>query len=141
MTKIGTKLIEAASGLVGSIGNAFDNNFTSKEEKLEAKNKLLAEANGLVSQVINNQKEVLLSETKGNWLQKSWRPIVMLMFALVVIYSFFLQPAFFPNAIDVAETIPNDFWGLLKVGMGGYVLGRSAEKISSNIGESLLKKK
>lgn len=138
--KIGTKLIEAASGLVGKIGDAFDKNFTSKEEKLEVKNKLLAEANSLVKDVLDSQKEILLSETQGNTIQRIWRPIVMLSFAMIVVYSFFVQPAFFPNAVDVHATLPPEFWSLLKIGLGGYVLGRSAEKISTNIGNSIGKR-
>lgn len=138
--KIGTKLVEAASNLVGNIGDAFDKNFTSKEEKLEAKNKLLSEANSLVKDVLASQKEILLSETQGNTLQRIWRPIVMLAFAGIVVYSFFLQPAFFPNAIDVHESLPQEFWSLLKIGLGGYVLGRSAEKISGKVADTLKKK-
>ena len=138
--QIGTKIIEAASGLVGKIGDAFDKNFTSKEEKLKVKNELLTEANSLVKHVLDAQSEILLSETKGNWLQRSWRPIVMLCFAFIVMYAYFLQPAFFPNSTDVQAILPVDFWGLLKIGLGGYVLGRSAEKISTNIGNSIGKK-
>lgn len=138
--KIGTKIIEAASSLVGNIGDAFDKNFTSKEEKLEAKNKLLSEANSLVSQVLDAQKEILLSETQGNLIQRIWRPIVMLCFAFIVIYAYFLQPAFFPNAVNIHEQLPEQFWSLLNLGLGGYVIGRSAEKISSKIGDSIGKK-
>lgn len=137
--KTGTKVIEAASALVGKIGDAFDKNFTSKEEKLKAKNELLTEANKLVSQVLEAQKEILLSETTGNKLQRSWRPIVMLAFAFIVVYSFFIQPAIFPNAVNISETLPADFWGLLKIGMGGYVIGRSVEKSSVKIAESIKK--
>ena len=133
-------LITAASKLAKNIGDAFDKNFTSKEEKLVQKNKLLAEANSLVSAVLDAQKEILKSETTGNWLQRSWRPIVMLCFAFIVMYSFFLQPAFFPNAVDVHEQLPEDFWSLLKIGMGGYVIGRSAEKVSHKIADSIGKK-
>jgi preprotein translocase subunit SecF len=137
--KIGTKLVEAASTLVDKIGDAFDKNFTNKEEKLQAKNELLAEANKLVTKVLDAQKEILLSETTGNKLQRSWRPLVMLAFAFIVVYSFFIQPAFFPNAVNISETLPADFWGLLKIGLGGYVIGRSAEKVSHKVADTLKK--
>lgn len=133
-------LITAASKLVGSIGDAFDKNFTSKEEKLTAKNNLLAEANSLVSKVLDAQVKIISSETNGNWLQRSWRPIVMLCFAFIVMYAFFIQPAFFRNAVNISKDLPEDFWGLLKIGMGGYVIGRSAEKVSVKIAETIGKK-
>lgn len=138
--KIGTKIIEAASSLVGNIGDAFDKNFTNSEEKLEAKTKLLNEANSLTSLLIESQKEILTTEMQGNWLQRSWRPITMLCFTLVVIYAYFLQPAFFPNAVNVYKVLPSDFWELLSIGMGGYVIGRSAETISKNVAEAIKKK-
>ena len=34
-------VMEAAGGLAGKIGEAFDNNFTSQQEKLEARNTLV----------------------------------------------------------------------------------------------------
>jgi len=138
--KLVTGIVEAASSLVGKIGDAFDKNFTNKEEKLEAKNKLLAEANSLVSKVLDAQKEILLSETTGNRLQRSWRPIVMIAFAFIVVYSFFIQPAFFPNAVNISKTLPADFWSLLKIGLGGYVIGRSAEKVSHKVANTINKK-
>ena len=32
--------------------------------------------------------------------------------------------------VDVVMTIPPDMWALLKIGLGGYVVGRSGEKIA-----------
>lgn len=133
-------IIKNASSLVDNVGNAFDKNFTSKEEKLEVKNKILSQANSFLSELVEAQKQILLTELKGNWLQRSWRPIVMLCFAFIVVYSFFIQPAFFPNAINISSTLPADFWSLLKIGLGGYVIGRSGEKIAGSVSEMLNKK-
>jgi hypothetical protein len=75
------------------------------------------------------QTEIIVTEAKGNWLQRSWRPMLMLAFGFIVIYVKFLAPVF-------NLTIPEleiEFWELLKIGIGGYVVGRSAEKISKNI--------
>ena len=138
--KIGTKIIEAASSLVEKVGDAFDKNFSNKEEKLEAKTKLITEINSLVSELLQAQKEIINNELSGNWLQRSWRPIVMLLFAFVVFYSYFLQPAFFPNAVNISKILPDQFWDLLTYGMSGYIIGRSAETISKNVGEAIKKK-
>jgi len=106
-----------------------DKLFTSKEEKIKAENiikQILIEKKLELQQM---QTDVILAEAKGNWLQRSWRPILMLAFGFIVIYVKFLAPVF-----DL--TIPEleiEFWELLKIGIGGYVVGRSAEKISKNI--------
>ena len=75
------------------------------------------------------QTEIILAEAKGNWLQRSWRPILMLAFGFIVIYVKFLAPLF---DLKIPE-LENEFWNLLQLGIGGYVIGRSAEKISQNI--------
>jgi len=106
-----------------------DKLFTSKEEKIKAENiikQILIEKQLELQQM---QTDVILAEAKGNWLQRSWRPILMLSFGFIVIYVKFIAPVF-------GLTIPAleiEFWELLKIGIGGYVVGRSAEKISKNI--------
>jgi len=75
------------------------------------------------------QTDIIITEAKGNWIQRSWRPILMMAFGFIVIYVKFLAPL-------LGLTIPEleiEFWELLKIGIGGYVVGRSAEKISKNI--------
>ena len=106
-----------------------DKLFTSKEEKIKAENiikQILIEKQLELQQM---QTDIILAEAKGNWLQRSWRPILMMAFGFIVIYVKFLAPVF-------GLTIPAleiEFWELLKIGIGGYVVGRSAEKISKNI--------
>jgi len=106
-----------------------DNLFTSKEEKIKAENiikQILIEKQLELQQM---QTDVILAEAKGNWLQRSWRPVLMLSFGFIVIYVKFLAPVF-----DlVVPELELEFWELLKIGIGGYVVGRSAEKISKNI--------
>jgi hypothetical protein len=129
-----------ASSLVSSIGEAFDKNFTSDKERLDAKEKLIEQANELVTNLQEAQKQVLLSETSGNWLQRSWRPIIMLSFGFIVVYTYFIQPAFLPQAVKVSDILPEKFWTLLEIGFGGYIIGRSAEKTASSVATIINKK-
>ena len=81
-------------GLVKEIGKAIDNLFTSDEERLKAKNevfKVLQEQQLKLQQL---QTEIILAEANGNWLQRSWRPILMLSFGFIVIYVKFIAPLF-----------------------------------------------
>ena len=75
------------------------------------------------------QTEIVLAEANGNWLQRSWRPILMLAFGFIVIYVKFVAPLF---GLRIPP-LENEFWNLLQLGIGGYVVGRSAEKIAGNI--------
>jgi hypothetical protein len=80
---------------------------------------------------------VVLSEARSShWLTRSWRPMLMLLFmALLAIYGVLLPTLDLIAAHPVTFTprwrdLPPEFWNLLTVGLGGYVGGRSLEKIA-----------
>ena len=73
------------------------------------------------------QERVLSAEAGGNWLQRSWRPLVMLVFAAVVLVGSFVP---LPMLDDGSR-----FWDLLEIGLGGYILGRGVEAIPVIIGK------
>jgi hypothetical protein len=82
--------------------------------------------------LLDGQQKVIAAEAaSGNWLASSWRPVTMLTFlALVVCDSFgWLHSPLAPQA-----------WTLLQVGIGGYTVGRSAEKIVPAIAKALSSK-
>ena len=106
-----------------------DKLFTSKEEKIKAESIIKEIILQKKLELQQMQTDIILAEAKGNWLQRSWRPILMLSFGFIVIYVKFLAPIF-GFTIPILEI---EFWELLKIGIGGYVVGRSAEKISKNI--------
>jgi hypothetical protein len=62
----------------------------------------------------------------GNWLQRSWRPILMLSLVVIVINNYILFP-YFPDTLTMLD-LPDELWNLLTIGVGGYVAGRSIEK-------------
>jgi len=135
---------KSAKGILSEGGKIIDNLTSSDEEKLKAKNELSNIVLTALNEAQNAQKEIIVAEAKGNWLQRSWRPIVMLAFAFIVVYTYFIQPAFLPGDENKVN-IPSGFWYLLELGIGGYVVGRSAEKIAStvtkNIDMSFIRKK
>jgi len=127
----------AGTELVNSVGGVLDNIFTSDEEKTVAKQKITEVVNNSLGRLMELQSEALQTEMKGNWLQRSWRPLVMLTFTAMIVIGAFLP-------IPYLETT-SPFWSLLELGLGGYVIGRSVEKVSEsvtkNVDLSFLKKK
>lgn len=90
-----------------------------------------------LNELAGYQKEVLVTELSGSALQRNWRPVVMLSFAFIIVYHFFLQPVL-GIWLDVpAISLPDRFWSLLEIGLGGYVIGRSVEKVSKSVTETL----
>jgi len=78
------------------------------------------------------QTEIIVAEAKGNWIQRSWRPILMLAFGFIVIYVKFLAPLF---DLTIPE-LENEFWNLLQIGIGGYVIGRTGEKMMKSYSDT-----
>jgi len=118
-----------SGGVIKQIGDVIDDLFTSDEERANAKIKVLEVLKQQQLELQKLQTEIIVAEASGNWLQRSWRPILMLSFGFIVIYVKFVAPLF---DLKIPE-LENEFWGLLQIGIGGYVVGRSAEKIADKI--------
>ena len=116
-------------GLVKEVGKVIDNLFTSDEERLKVKNEVFKVLQEQQLELQKLQTEIILAEANGNWLQRSWRPILMLSFGFIVIYVKFIAPLF---SLPIPP-LENEFWNLLQLGIGGYVVGRSVEKVAKNI--------
>lgn len=120
------KILKWFSGnVIGEIGKVIDNLFTSEEERLKAKNEIFKVLKEQQLELQKLQTSIILAEANGNWLQRSWRPILMLAFGFIVIYVKFIAPLF---DLPIPE-LENEFWNLLQIGIGGYVVGRSGEKM------------
>lgn len=81
------------------------------------------------------QSLVVKAEAGGNWLQRSWRPIFMWLCMGLLIWHAVAMPVL-AVALGVPLTdmvgldhVPDGLWTLLVVGMGGYIGGRSVEKV------------
>lgn len=109
-----------------------DDLHTSKEEKLilqteiqrirtEFQTKILE----YETKLMDAQSSVIRAEaTSSSWLASNWRPIAMMTFlVLVVLDSFNL----------LKNPLSDEAWLLLQIGLGGYVVGRSAEKVVGQI--------
>ena len=64
----------------------------------------------------------------GGWLTRSWRPISMLIFLAMVTSRWC---GYAPPHMSDAEIF--EVWGLIKLGLGGYIAGRSVEKMAPSV--------
>ena len=129
------KILQFLGGsVIKDIGNVIDNLFTNDEERIRAKNEIFKVIQEKELELQKMQTDIIIAEAQGNWLQRSWRPILMLAFGFIVIYVKFIAPLF---DLRIPE-LENEFWNLLQLGIGGYVIGRSAEKIAEKVKDTLL---
>lgn len=126
------------AGAVEPVTKLIDELHTSDEERLTIKQAMFgmqADLTGKMlayeSQILEAQKSIIIAEAQGgSWLQRSWRPIAMLTFlALVVADSFGL----------LAFRLADEAWTLLQIGLGGYTVGRTLEKITPQISQVMKK--
>ena len=126
-------LFNIVSDVVKPITGLIDKIHTSDEEKLELQKDIKKIEAELSFKLLDYQKELIQAQSKiitaeaqgESWLQRNWRPIVMLtLVGLVVSYFFGLAPEYLINNPDIVE----ELFSIVKIGLGGYVIGRSAEK-------------
>jgi len=134
-------ITDIVKGVISPITGLIDELHTSDEEKAQIKSALAKVEHDLAAKVLEHeatlaesQASVIRAEAQGNFLQKSWRPITALTFIIIIANNYIVVPYVqaFGATVPVLE-IPPGMWALLNVMIGGYVLGRSGEKIASTI--------
>jgi len=88
----------------------------------------LKEAELLTQQL---RARVIEAEAKSeHWITSAWRPITMLVFVFIIANNYILVPYFTALGLKIPTLeLTNQMWGLIKLGLGGYIIGRSTEKV------------
>ncbi len=77
---------------------------------------------------------IIEAEAKAGWFASSWRPLLMYVLIFVLVFNYIFAPIVkMLTGIVVGFELPGDVWTLLNVGLGGYVIGRSAESVARTI--------
>jgi len=116
------------SGTIDAVNKVVDNVFTNDEEKSEAKKQLTEVVLKGLNDVAAVQGEVVKTEMNGNWIQKSWRPIMMLTFGVILVCKWFgWTNEHIPLELEL------QLLDIVKLGLGGYVVGRSVENVAKTV--------
>lgn len=85
--------------------------------------------------IVNAQGGVIKAEaSSGSWMASNWRPILMLSFTAIIVVNYLVVPiAQWFGVREMPLVLPPDMWALLKIGVGGYIVGRSGEKIAGSL--------
>lgn len=68
----------------------------------------------------------------SHWLASNWRPLTMIVFVLLIVARWFGWAA---PGLSEAEYLK--LWSIVEFGLGGYVIGRSVEKIAPTVADAL----
>jgi hypothetical protein len=124
--------IKSISGIFTDIREAI----TGEKIKDPAKQlELIQKLNEIEADIIQSKAQIITAEAKSeHFLTSTWRPITMLVFTFIIANNYVLVPYFQAFGFDIPTLqISDKMWNLLSIGIGGYVVGRSAEKIAEKI--------
>lgn len=121
--------------LLPILGKVVGNLFPDPEQKARAEAEMMkvllahqAEIEGAAAKIIQTEA------ASQHWLAANWRPLTMIVFVGLVVARWFGWAA--PN-LSEAEYLK--LWSIVEFGLGGYVVGRSVEKIAPSIAGALRK--
>ena len=114
-------------------GKLIDRLWPDPAQKAQAQIALLELAQKGELAEFSARAEIVKTEAaSSHWLAANWRPIVMLVFCGLIVARWFGWAA--PN-LSEAEYLK--LWSIVEFGLGGYVVGRSVEKIAGPIASAL----
>ena len=129
------QLLGAVSPIVGALFKTVDKAIDSKEEREKIKQTIQQQVMAGEMKELTTAANIILAEAKSeSWLARNWRPLLMMVVVLIVANNYLFVP--YANAFfgwGILLDLPDALWTLLTIGVGGYTLGRSAEKVSSNL--------
>jgi hypothetical protein len=124
-------ILKPVEGIVDQVITNKEERGKIKIELQRVKNELASKALEVDKQLIEQRGQAVKAEIRGkSWLQRNWRPLLMLTIMGILVNNYILAP--YINSIEILE-LPGGLWALLTTGTGGYVLGRSAEKITEKL--------
>jgi|TARA_A100001518_G_scaffold3608_1_gene4021 hypothetical protein len=130
------KLITSILGTVaGPVFDVIDKAITDKDEanrlKAEIQHRLIDRQDA----ALQAQMKIILAEATGeSWLQRNWRPLLMTVIVAIIANNYLLAPylgAMF--GVGLQLELPEHMWNLMTLGVGGYIAGRSGEKIAGTL--------
>lgn len=123
-------LIPALAPIVSQIvGSLFPDPTEKAKAEAEAMRQLLAHQGEIEAAAA---KIIQTEAASTHWLAANWRPLTMITFTALIVARWMGWVA--PN-LSEAEYLK--LWSIIEFGLGGYVVGRSVEKIAPSIATAM----
>tara|TARA_R100000093_G_scaffold14564_1_gene8331 strand:- start:588 stop:971 length:384 start_codon:yes stop_codon:yes gene_type:complete len=117
-------ILGAVAPMVKVLFKTIDKTIDNKKEAEKIKQSIQQQLLSGQLKELEAQASIIIAESQGSILQRNWRPLLMLIFAGLVVAHWF---GF--TASNIPESVQNSLLNIVLVGMGGYIVGRSGEKI------------
>lgn len=121
---------QALSAITGPLFSVIDQAVTDKDEANRLKKEIQSQLIDSENSIVKAKMAIILAEAQGeSWLQRNWRPLLMLVIIVIIANNYLVAPylgAMF--GVGLTLPLPSALWDLMTLGVGGYVAGRSVEK-------------
>lgn len=125
--------MDPLSAVLAVGGKVIDRLFPDPAQKAEAQLKLLELAQkGDLTDLTERASIVKTEAASQHWLAATWRPIVMLTFTALIVARWMGWSA---PGLSEAEILK--LWDIVELGLGGYVIGRTAEKVVPTLASAM----
>ena len=106
------------------IGSVIERLFPDPKEAANAKLKVMEMQMTGELEVLKQSGTIITAESSSeHWLVAAWRPMVMLTFTGLIVARWFGL-----TTEQITPELESQLFDIIKIGIGGYVIGRSVEK-------------
>lgn len=124
------------SGLIAPVMSIIEKTVTDKDLREKLRAELTAQAIDSDSELNKAAASIIIAEAQGeSAVQRNWRPHLMYLIMGLLVFNGVVVPlseAIFKVDLPILEAwsaIPGEMWTLLQIGLGGYIVGRTGEKM------------
>jgi hypothetical protein len=127
-------MIQAIAPLAKILFSTIEKSIPDKDLQAKIKADMQTQLMQSHTQELTAAAKIIEAEAKAGWFASSWRPLLMYVLIFILVWNYILGPVvkIFTGAV-ISFELPGDVWGLLQIGLGGYVVGRSAESVARTI--------
>lgn len=118
--------------ILPSVFKIVDKAVPDKDAAQKLKSEIQMELMNNEAKALSRAADIVIAEAQGHsWMQRNWRPSLMFLFGFIIANNYVIYPyaSLYWTEAPFLDT-PEPLWDLIKIGLGGYVLGRSGEKIA-----------
>jgi hypothetical protein len=118
------------------IGKVLDKLIPDADAREKAKAEIMSELARNDAALTQAARDTIVAEAQGeSWAQRNWRPMLMFTIMGLLVWTGVVLPLLSAAtridfvALQAWSKIPFEMWSLLQLGVGGYLVGRTGEKM------------
>ena len=116
--------------LIAPITSLLERLIPDPEKAAEAKAEMMQIMLDANSKEMEAKSKIIVAEATGkSSIQRTWRPHLMYLFMWILAFNYIIAPTIMMFGVDIPTLeIPSHMWGLLTIGVGGYIGASSYDK-------------